>query len=402
MSDRQWLNSIRRELDDNILGFWMNHAVDERRGGFYGYIGRDLSVNPEAGKSLVLNTRILWTFASAFRLFGDERYLAVADRAYQYILEHFIDPEFGGLYWMVDAGGHPLDTKKQVYGQAFAIYAFSEYYRATGNEAAFRQAVELYDILERYSYDKEYKGYFEAMTREWRETDDNSLSEKDLNEKKSMNTHLHIMEAYTNLYRVWKSEQLHGKLKELIEVTVKHIVDADTAHFILFFDEQWSGKSEHISYGHDIEGSWLLVEAAEVLGDEALLEEVKAVALRMAEAALNEGIDTDGGMFNEADGDGTLIDSHKDWWPQAEAVVGFYNAYQMTGDAKYREAAERSWRFIESFIVDKEFGEWHWSVTRDGKPSSNEQKVSPWKCPYHNGRACFEMLERLGGVTAAH
>ncbi|MNZ91694.1 Cellobiose 2-epimerase [compost metagenome] len=300
---------------------------------------------------------------------------------------------------MVDAAGNPAETKKQVYGQAFAIYAFSEYYRATGNEAALSQAIEIFQTLERYSYDPAFKGYFEAHTQDWKETGDNSLSEKDLNEKKSMNTHLHVMEGYTNLYRVWKSDELHAKLKELIEVTIEHIVDADTAHFILFFDEQWNKKSGHISYGHDIEGSWLIVEAAEVLGDTELLEKARAVAIRMAEATLQEGVDKDGGLFNEAYSDGTLIDSDKDWWPQAEAVVGFYNAYQMTGDVKYLDAARKSWAFIESFIVDKEHGEWHWSVTQDGAPSENLQKVSPWKCPYHNGRACFEMIERLNGAA---
>ncbi len=188
----------------------------------------------------MLNTRILWTFASAYRITGNEAYLKIAERAYRYVNEHFTDQQYGGLYWMVDAAGKPAETKKQVYGQAFAIYAFSEYHRATGNEAALQQAIELFHTLERYSYDQEYKGYFEALTRDWQETGDNSLSEKDLNEKKSMNTHLHVMEGYTNLYRVWKSDELHAKLKELIEITIKHIINEDNAHFILFFDEQWN------------------------------------------------------------------------------------------------------------------------------------------------------------------
>ncbi|HTG71354.1 MAG TPA: AGE family epimerase/isomerase [Candidatus Udaeobacter sp.] len=403
MSDnnQQWLASIKQELESNILSFWMEHTLDEKNGGFYGFISRDLTVNQGAGKSLVLNTRILWTFASAYRITGNESYLKIAERAYRYVNEYFTDQQYGGLYWMIDAEGKPAETKKQVYGQAFAIYAFSEYYRATGSEAALQQAIELFHTLERYSYDQEYKGYFEALTRDWQETGDNSLSEKDLNEKKSMNTHLHVMEGYTNLYRVWKSDELHAKLKELIEITIKHIINEDNAHFILFFDEQWNRKSEHISYGHDIEGSWLLVEAAEVLGDEALLASARAIAIRMAEATLNEGVDGDGGLFNEAGPEG-LIDTDKDWWPQAEAVVGFYNAYQLTGDEKYREAAVRSWQFIESFIVDKEHGEWHWSVKRDGSPSGNIEKASPWKCPYHNGRACFEMIERLSGTTTSH
>ncbi len=397
MNDALWQESINRELHENILAFWIKHAPDERNGGFYGHISRDLTVLDQAPKSLVLNARILWTFAYAYRLFGQAAYLEMAERAYRYLNEHFVDREYGGLYWMVDAHGQPLETKKQIYGQAFAIYAFSELYRATGNEAALQQSIELFHTLERYSYDNNNQGYFEALSRQWLETNDNSLSARDLNEKKSMNTHLHIMEAYTSLYRSWPTEELRVKLSELIQVTMRHIVDSKSAHFILFFDERWQGKSAHISYGHDIEGSWLLIEAAETLGDDELLKEARALALRMAEAVLLEGVDEDGGLFNEADGDGTLLDSHKDWWPQAEAVVGFYNAYQHSGDERYREAALKSWRFIEERLVDRKYGEWLWSVKRDGTPSDNTEKISAWKCPYHNGRACFEMIERLQG-----
>jgi cellobiose epimerase len=394
-----WLPSIERELKDNILAFWMKHTVDEQRGGFHGEIGNDLTVFPEAERSLVLNTRILWTYAAAYRMYKDEAYLAMAERAFDYLTSHFVDREYGGLYWMVDASGQPASTKKQVYGQAFAIYAMTEYYRATGREEAFERAAQLYRLLEKYSYDPKYKGYIEALSREWKETEDLSLSGKDLNEKKSMNTHLHVLEAYTNLFRVWKSDELRSSLKELIEVSIRHIVDPRTAHFILFFDEAWNVKSHEVSYGHDIEGSWLLLEAAEVLGDAALLEEVKRVAVRMAEATLKEGIDRDGGIFNEADAEGKLIDKNKDWWPQAEAVVGFYNAYQMTGEERYLTAAQNTWRYIEEFIVDKTNGEWFWGATPEGKPIQGRTKVNAWKCPYHNSRACFEMIERIRGTT---
>jgi len=395
----QWQKRIERELEGNILRFWMKHAIDEKQGGFYGEVSRDLTVTPEAPKSLVLNARILWTFASAYRLKPDPGYLTMAERAYRYLNERFTDNEHGGLFWMVDAAGQPLSMKKQIYGQAFAIYAYSEFYRAADEAEALARAIELFHLLEQHSYDSVYKGYVEALSRDWAQTDDFSLSGKDLNEKKSMNTHLHVMEAYTSLYRVWKSEELRVKLKELIQITIEHIIDDESAHFLLFFDEQWKSKSHHISYGHDIEGSWLLVEAAEALGDKALLAEAKEIALRMAEAVYQEGVDADGGLFNEADSGG-LIDSDKDWWPQAEAVVGFYNAYQLSGDLKYREAAVRSWMFIEQYIVDREHGEWHWSVLRDGTPSGNLQKISAWKCPYHNARACFEMLVRLRSGAA--
>ncbi|RIX53135.1 N-acyl-D-glucosamine 2-epimerase [Paenibacillus nanensis] len=393
ITNEQWMDRIERELKDNILRFWMKHAPDGN-GGFHGYVSRTLEVKADADRSLVLNTRILWTFASAYRIFKDESYLRMAEQAYRYICGHFTDHEHGGLYWSVTASGEPSSAKKQVYGQAFAIYAFSEYYRATGNDAALKLATELFHVLEKHSYDPVNQGYLEALARDWTETNENSLSSKDLNTKKSMNTHLHVLEAYTNLYRVWKPQELHAKLRELIEVTMSRIVDGETAHFKLFFDLEWNSQSDHISYGHDIEGSWLLHEAAEVLGDPELLARVKAVALQMAEATLLEGVDEDGGLFNEAGPEG-LLDTDKDWWPQAEAVVGFYNAYQLSGEKRYKDAACAAWRFIEEHMVDREYGEWFWSVTKEGKPSDNPEKISAWKCPYHNGRACFEMLERL-------
>jgi mannobiose 2-epimerase len=259
--------------------------------------------------------------------------------------------------------------------------------------------VELFHVLERHSYDLVDKGYIEASARDWSETNENSLSDKDLNTRKSMNTHLHVLEAYTNLYRVWPEPALRDKLRELIVVMLRHIVDNESYHFKLFFDMEWNSQNSHISYGHDIEGSWLIHEAAEVLGEPELLQESVAVAIAMAEVTLREGVDEDGGLFNEAE-PGKLLDSDKDWWPQAEAVVGFYNAYQLSGDHSYLEAARKSWHFIETNLVDKEYGEWLWSVKRNGSPSDNIEKVSPWKCPYHNSRACFEMIGRLRGGSA--
>lgn len=306
-SPEDWLKKLEAELQDNILGFWMEHTLDEQYGGFVGEIDNQLNVVEGAEKSLVLNARILWTFASAYRMYRKAEYLSMAERAYSYLLEHFTDKEYGGFYWMVDALGAPSQPKKQVYGQAFAIYALAEFHHATENSQALEQAVELFRLLEKHGYDPLYKGYIEALSREWHVTDDLSLSAKDMNEKKSMNTHLHVLEGYTGLYRVWKSEELKLKLAGLIETMLDHIIDAEGKHFHLFLDEEWHVKSELVSYGHDIEGSWLLVEAAEVLGDEKLLQRVRTVALSMAEAALEEGIASDGGIWNEADGSGLLV-----------------------------------------------------------------------------------------------
>jgi mannobiose 2-epimerase len=393
---QSWIPALEKELKDNILSFWMSHTIDDENGGFYGEIGADLSVRKDADKSLVLNTRILWTFATAYRVYKDEQYRSIADRAYEYLTSRFTDVRFGGMYWMVDSKGEPVNEKKQVYGQAFAVYALSEYHRATGHAGALEQAIQIFRLIEKHAYDPVDKGYWEALSRDWKPLEDYSLSHHGGHAKKTMNTHLHVMEAFTNLLRVWPADELKAKQKELIEVTASHIVIDKTAQFALYFDQDWKSQSDHITFGHDIEGSWLLVEAAEVLGDEPLLRKVKAISVRMAEAALT-GVDTDGGMWNEADSTG-LINRNKDWWPQAEAMVGFYNAYQLSHEDKYLQAARRSWQFIDRFMTDKEHGEWYWSVAEDGTPL-NGTLVNAWKCPYHNSRACFEMIERLQHQT---
>jgi mannobiose 2-epimerase len=390
----EWRMEIERELKDHILSFWMEHTVDHENGGFYGEVSDDLEISSEADKGLVLNARILWTFAKAYRTYGDLEYLNMADRAYGYLTANFRDSDFGGYYWMLDHKGKPVDDRKQIYGQAFVIYALTEYYQAVPKQEVLQQAAELYHLLEKHSYDKGNRGYFEAYARDWNITESNSLSEKDLNEKKSMNTHLHILEAYTNLLRVWDSASLKHQLRELIEITLKYIISADSYHFLLFFDEEWNVKSDHVSYGHDIEGSWLLLEAAEVLGDEALLTEVKKIAVLMAQVTYDEGLDADGGLINEADSRG-WVDTDKHWWPQAEAMVGFLNAYQLTLKPYFLQAAYESWRFTDRYICDRTYGEWLWKVSKSGEPYANGTKVDPWKCPYHNSRACFELLERM-------
>jgi len=392
---REWLPDIENELLQNILPFWLKHAPDEAHGGFHGEIRPDLSVVPGAPKSLVLCARILWTFAAAFRIYRDEAYLRLADRAWDELTRRFADDRHGGYYWMLDGEGHPLQAKKQVYGQAFAIYAFSEYRRATGSREALERAVDLFRLLERHVNDPVHGGYVEAAARDWSPTDDMGLSGRDWNEKKSMNTHLHLLEAYTNLLRVWPDATLRVRLRELIGVMADRMFDPRTGHFGQYFDEAWNPKTDLVSYGHDIEGSWLLTEAAEVLGEGALLERGRPVALRLAETTLREGVDPrDGGLWNEGNPSGPT-DLGKDWWPQAEAVVGFYNAYEMTGDERHLRAARDAWAFAVRHLADRECGEWHWDVGHDGTPVPDKPKLGAWKCPYHNARACFEMKERL-------
>jgi mannobiose 2-epimerase len=388
---------VENELLNNIIPFWLDFAVDDVNGGFWGRITNDLTIEKEAPKGLILNARLLWTFAAMSRVGGDDRYPDMADRAYAYLNDRFFDRENGGAFWLLDHRGEPTDDKKRIYGQAFVLYSLAEYYAATRNEEVLNLATGFFDLIVDCGLDPEYGGYFEAFTRDWELTSDQRLSDIDLNERKSMNTHLHVLEAFTTLYRVWPDRRVGQRLAELIDIFLSRIIDPETYAFRLFFDEQWRVKSDHISYGHDIEGSWLLTESAEVLENPVRLGRVQDIAVKMAQAVLNNGRDEDGGIFYESDGI-SIIDSDKHWWPQAEAAVGFLNAYEISGQKRFLSAAVDSWRFIQRCIVDTEHGEWFWKVDRWGVPALDIHKVSEWKSPYHNTRACLELMRRLKNI----
>ena len=390
---------LERELTQRILPFWMERAVDERHGGFVGLIPEDGVPRADAPKGGVLNARILWTFSAALRVLGDCRYRAPADRAAAYFRAHFLDPVHGGAYWMVDAAGRPADDRKHVYAQAFAIYALSEHARATGDEGSLRDAVALFRLVEEHARDGASGGYQEAFGRDWVPLDDVRLSEEDAPERKSMNTHLHLLEAYTNLYRARPDGLLRRRLAELVELFLGTIV-GPSGHVCPFFDEDWTPKSSAVSYGHDIETSWLLLEAADVLDDAETRERVRELSVRMADAVLVAGYDPAGGLYTGG-GPGGVTDTDKEWWPQAEAIVGFVSAYQVTGRDDFLEAARRTWAFTERHLLDRERGEWHRRVAADGTLRRGHEKVGPWKCPYHNGRACLEIVTRVGATAAA-
>lgn len=390
----QLRKEVEETLTTNILPFWMDKMTDTKRGGFYGRISGEDVLMPEAEKGAILNARILWTFSSAYRLFKKPEYLETATRAKREIIDRFYDKDFGGIYWSTNADGSPLDTKKQIYAIGFAIYGLSEYNRATGDSEALEYAIRLFNDIEAHSFDKEKNGYCEALTREWNEIADMRLSDKDANERKTMNTHLHILEPYTNLFRVWKDEHLKNQLRNLIRLFIDRILDKETSHLQLFFDDDWVSKYRIISYGHDIEASWLLHEAALVLDDKELLAEVEPHVINIAEAA-TEGFLTSAGMVYEQHIDTASIDAERHWWVQAETVVGYINLYQHFNDQRSLSRAIQCWDFIKRHLIDRENGEWYWSLKADGSVNRDDDKAGFWKCPYHNGRMCMEIIERF-------
>ena len=410
-------------VENNILRFWLDKMVDDEHGGFYGRIDGSEVLHPEAEKGAILNARILWSFSAAYRVLGNPEYLEAATRAKDYIIDHFIDKEYGGVYWSLDYLGNPLDTKKQFYAIGFAIYGMSEYARATGDREALECALQLFDSIEEHAFDSEYNGYIEACTREWGKIADMRLSELDANYPKSQNTHLHIIEPYANLYRCLKEFQastlcdyvpvigsvlpidvavpqetllrVEGALRNIIGIFTDRILNPETHHLDLFFEMDWTRGAGHLeSYGHDIECSWLMHEAALVLGDVDVLAKVEPIVREVAKAS-EKGLRPDGSMIHEANLDTGHVDDDLHWWVQAENVVGWYNLYQHFGDEQALERAFLGWNYIKTQIIDWDNGEWHWSRHPDGSLNTIDDKAGFWKCPYHNSRMCLEIIERV-------
>jgi mannobiose 2-epimerase len=391
MNPATYREEMQHELQ-SILQYWMLNTPDEKQGGFIGQIDGNDQPHPEAPKGLVLNSRILWAFSAALRHTGQSIYQPLATRAYEYLITRFSDPKSGGAFWSLDAGGQPLNTRKQTYGQAFALYGLSEYYHATGEQAVLDRAIGLYHIIEEHSFDTKQGGYFEAYDRDWQPIGDLRLSEKDVNEAKTMNTHLHVLEAYTQLYLVWPDRQLLGKMRHLLELFHQRIFDPFTGHLGLFFTTDWQPRSALVSYGHDIEAAWLLHEAALAIEDTGWIGRTESLCLRIADQT-QEGIDKDGGCWYEKE-NGHLV-REKHWWPQAEAMVGFLRAWSISGEDRWWAHSVGAWNFVKNHIRDPRGREWYWGVDAAGAPMPGRDKAGFWKCPYHNSRACMEIVRCL-------
>jgi len=383
---------LSQELE-NILTFWENNTVDIKNGGFIGKMNHQGQIDPNAIKGGVLNARILWTFSEAYHFTHEPRYLTLAQRAFDYLKNYFWDTQHGGVYWAVDALGNPSSTRKQIYGQAFAMYAFASFYKATQHQESLNLAIALFEIIEKYSFDTVNGGYWEAFSQDWQLLTDLRLSEKDRNDPKTMNTHLHIIEAYASLYLVWKDTRLASKLEHLLEIFNKHFINPK-GHLNLFFDAEWHIQSSAISFGHDIEAAWLLQESAEILGKQKWIDIFQEKAILMANTSLR-AIQSDGSLIHEYDLLSHHVDMHREWWVSAEAMVGFYNAFQLTKHAQFLDAVKNTWTFIQTNLIDTQQGEWVWGRYEDGSLMETEDKVGFWKCPYHNARACMELIKRI-------
>ncbi len=382
-------SEIKEHLTKNIIPFWRG-LKDEEYGGFYGYMGYALGLDKKAVKGCILNSRILWFFSNAYLVLKEEELLADAGHAFRFLKDYCVDKENGGVYWSLAFDGKPEDTTKHTYNQAFAIYALSSYYDASGDEEALSLAWELYEIIE--SRCKDEYGYLEAFNVRFEPEDNDKLSENGVMAEKTMNTLLHVFEAYTELYRVTGEEKVADKLRYMMDLIADKVYNKEAGRQEVFFDRTWNSLIDLYSYGHDIETAWLVDRGLEVLDDKAYTEKLSPITRTITENIYKRAY-IDHSLVNEAENG--VVDTTRVWWVQAEAVVGFLNGYQKAPEHReYLEAAKDIWDYIKTCVVDKRNGsEWFWSVDRDRKPIE-KPIVEPWKCPYHNGRMCFEVIKR--------
>ena len=383
-----FLKEVRENLTENILPYWLR--LKDPRGGFYGEVSSTGEVLYDAPRGVILNARIIWSFAAAFQQFRKTEYLVAAVHARDYFLEHFCDHKYGGVYWSVTSAGERLDTKKQLYAQGFAIYGLAELYKVTGDDEVLKNAINLYKVVEGKFADSENGGYIEALSRDFSPLEDMSLSAHDINADKTMNSHLHILEAYANLYQVWPDEGLREAVEKLLDIIGLKVM-APSGHLQLYFKRDWSVLPGGVSYGHDIETSWLALKCAFALKDLDIVSRVRPWAFAMGVAG-NEGLLADGSMRYEKLPGGSFDDSRQ-WWVQAETVVGNLWLWKYHCDALGVKRAMDAWAYIRENLVDSEGGEWWWAVLPDGSLDRSNPKAGFWKCPYHNTRMCLQILK---------
>lgn len=400
---QDWAARLRADLEDNVLPWWRREvfAPDGRMLGGRGNDGTLL----ELPRSAVLGTRLLWTFASAqVRLAPDPAGAQAAQRSWDWLQGSLTDAEYGGVFWSVDGAGHPIADHKQTYAQAFAIYALTACHTwqcqhrgqpLQGESPALQSALSLFELLDEHARDRLDGGYFEGRTRQWQALAGARLSDKEPAAPKSTNTLLHVMEAYTELQRCCPTPRIALRLRELVELFLTRLWQPGQRCFGLFFSNDWRNLTPQVSWGHDIEAAWLLMRAAEVLGEPALLQRTRERALEAADAVLERGVAADGSVLGEGHFDGRVTDSRRHWWCQAEAMLGFWAAHQAGLRPAHAQAAWRAWQYIEAHHIDRQGGDWFKTLDEHGAPIDAVPKAGPWECPYHHVRAGLEMIERL-------
>ena len=384
------VEEIKSHLLENIIPFWKSLRDDEY-GGYYGWMDYDLKLDKKAVKGCILNSRILWFFSNAYTLLKDESLLEEAKHGFAFMKEHCMDKENGGIFWSIKYNGEPEDTTKHTYNQAFAIYALSSYYEASGDEEALNMAKGLFRIIEERCTDD--IGYKEAFDKEFHEIENDKLSENGVIAQKTMNTLLHVFEAYTELYRVAKLPEVKERLKWIMDTFAQKVYNPKLHRQEVFFDAKMNSIIGLHSYGHDIETAWLIDRGVEVLGEKEYEEKMTPITKDLTAQIYKIAFDGHS-LANECEKG--VVNTHRIWWVQAETVVGFLNGWKMNPDKpEYLEAAQNEWEFIKEYVIDKRSGsEWFWEVDENGNPYPGRPIVEPWKCPYHNGRMCFEVIKR--------
>ena len=387
------LEEVKAHLLNDIIPFWKNLRDDEF-GGYYGYMDYDLKLDKKAVKGCILNSRITWFFANAYTLLKDESLLEEAKHGFAFMKEHCMDKENGGIFWSMKYDGTPEDTTKHTYNQAFSIYALSSYYEATHDEEALAMAKELFHIIETKCTDE--IGYKEAFDKEFHEVENDKLSENGVIAEKTMNTLLHVFEAYTELCRVAKLPEVKERLEWIMDTFADKVYNPKLHRQEVFFDRNMNTILDLHSYGHDIETAWLMDRGVEVLGEKKYEEKMTPITKDLTAEIYKVAFDGHS-LANECEKG--VVNVHRIWWVQAETVIGFLNGWQKDPSrTEYLEAAKSEWQFIKDHVMDKRQGsEWFWEVDPSGKPYEGRPIVEPWKCPYHNGRMCFEVIRRLEG-----
>lgn len=387
------VEEIKSHLLENIIPFWKSLRDDEY-GGYYGWMDYDLKLDKKAVKGCILNSRILWFFSNAYTLLKDESLLEEAKHGFAFMKEHCMDKENGGIFWSIKYSGEPEDTTKHTYNQAFAIYALSSYYEASGDEEALNMAKGLFRIIEERCTDD--IGYKEAFDKEFHEIENDKLSENGVIAQKTMNTLLHVFEAYTELYRVAKLPEVKERLEWIMDTFADKVYNPELHRQEVFFDAEMNSIIDLHSYGHDIETAWLIDRGVEVLGEKKYEEKMTSITKDLTAQIYKVAFDGHS-LANECEKG--VVNTHRIWWVQAETVVGFLNGWKMNPDKpEYLEAAKNTWEFIKEHVIDKRPGsEWFWEVDENGNPYPGRPIVEPWKCPYHNGRMCFEVIKRSEG-----